>query len=75
MERVTYSTESHFSATKHSRRPGPSLDVLRAGRVQRIREGRVSNVKFVGVDADNWACGTNQMNDPELNYTEWVHIT
>ena len=61
MEHMAHSTESHFSASKHTRGPGPSLDVLRDVRVQRIHEGRVGNVKFVGVDADNWACWTNQI--------------
>lgn len=70
MERVTYCTERYFSASKYTCRPGPFLDVLRNGRVQRIRKGRVGNVKFVGIDADNWACWTNQMNALELLYNE-----
>ena len=61
VERVTYCTESHFSASKHTRGPGPFLDVLRAAKVQRIHEGRVGNVKLIGVDADDWAYWTNQI--------------
>ena len=53
IERVTYSAESYSSASKHFRGLGPFLDVLREVRIQCIRETRVGNVKFVGVDVDD----------------------
>ena len=61
MERVTYSTESHVRAAKHTRGPRPFLDILRAAEVQRIHEGGFGNVEFIGVDTDNWACWNNQI--------------